>query len=107
MSKADIRSDIMMNLLDDVGFELTREQADSISDSFARHLESEREQESYQFMGPHVCGDCESLKRRVTQLEKQLEIAYNSGERAVKRILNIHPSDHVSINEHGDIERVR
>jgi hypothetical protein len=107
MSKADIRSDVLLDLLDEIGIKLTREQADSVSDDFAGHLECEREMESYQFMGPRVCDGCESLKRRVAKLENELESAYSSGEKAVKRILNIHPADNIRIDEFGGIEMVR
>lgn len=75
MSKADIRSDILLDLLDEIGIKLTREQADSVSDGFATHLECEREMESYQFTGgDRSCPDCKTKQKRIDKLEDDMRV---------------------------------
>ncbi|MCK9567532.1 hypothetical protein M0R72_01120 [Candidatus Pacearchaeota archaeon] len=107
MTIAQVRSDTLADLLAEFDVHLTREQLDSVSDSFAGHIEMEREQEGYKFWGPHVCDDCTRLKERVKDLEKQLADAYEGGERAVKRILGLFPDDPIAIDKHGNVERMR
>lgn len=77
MSKRSIRGYVLRDLFEELGVKLTDEQsehAEDIADDFAGHIEMEREQESYQFIGPVSCSDCKAKDKRIEKLENELRI---------------------------------
>jgi hypothetical protein len=74
MTKAQVRSDTLGDLLAEFGVQLTQEQLDIISDEFAGHIEMEREMDSYQFIGPITCNKCIAKQKIIDELESNINV---------------------------------
>lgn len=76
MTRQELRTEAMAEILSDMGIDLTPEQVKQIAADFYLHIEMEREMESYQFIGggERKCDKCESLKKEIKELNGDIEI---------------------------------
>ncbi len=93
-----IRSDVLSDMLEELGVKLSTEQIDQLANDFYGHLMMEREMASYQFIGPSECHDCKKKQKRIDKLEERERIL----ERGVIRFAKM-PEDSIVSTEYGRV----
>lgn len=80
-------------------------------ETLAEGASSAHEMYSQAFYDPGWDGRLSQIKQEYKDKEKSLQQQFDkyigNAETAVKRILNIHPEDSISIGDYGEIERLR
>jgi hypothetical protein len=96
--REEVRSDVLSDMLIEFGVRLSREDIDQLANDFYGHLMMEREQDSYQFIGPAPCAECAKKKKRIDQMETREAIL----ESGIKRLARM-PDDSSVSTEYGRV----
>lgn len=79
MTKSEIRIEALNEIFDELGINLTPEQAQKIEKDFSLHIEMESEMSSYQHIGfKEDCKKCASLKSQLDEVKKERDVYHNS-----------------------------
>lgn len=76
-----MRVEALSEILEEIGVSLSKEQIEQVAKDFGNHIDMEREVASYSvaFSGrDQPCRECESLKSKLKDAEKENEVFRNS-----------------------------